>query len=80
MEGPVSGQGDAWQCSATPIAFPSFPRYLSSSKDGSDKPSACPHGPLEGTSLHPLPLRCGGGRQGRGKAGPPQPEKLHCRE
>lgn len=41
---------------AEQTVFLSFSRHRSSSKDGSDKPSACPHGPMEGTSSHPLYL------------------------
>lgn len=56
-----SWRGSHWErsrgCSAAPIGFPSFSRHLSSSKDGSDKPSACPHGPMEGMSSHALRLR-----------------------
>lgn len=54
---------------AEQTVFLSFSRHRSSSRDGSDKPSACPHGPMEGTSSHPLYLAFPGAQVGARESG-----------
>lgn len=74
-----AGSRDAQGHAPVKMAFPSFSRHRSSSKDGSDKPSACSHGPVEGMSSQPLyfafPCVQLGNRE-KGKAHPPGPANL----
>lgn len=75
-----AGSRGAQGHAAVKMAFLSSSRHRSSSKDGSDKPSACSHGPVEGTCSQPLYfafLCVQVGNREKGKAHPPGPGNLH---